>query len=113
MNLMRKPPLGLKAPKAKPNLRYLAKVRKLPCCVCVAFGERQYTPTRAHHVCHDRYSEEKTPDGMAIPLCDDHHQLGGNGKIAIHLEKARWAEVYGKDHDYTAATRDAILGARP
>ncbi len=105
-------PLGQKPPKSKPNPAYLAEVRLRRCCICEAFGEIQYTPTRAHHVFHGRFSKKRTPDEMAIPLCDDHHQLGGNGKIAVHLEKARWAEVYGKDHDYTAATQDAILGAR-
>lgn len=108
MNLANRPPLGLKEPKPKPDPAYLARVRELPCVVCDAFGEPQYTPTTAHHVIHGRFSQRKTPDRMAIPLCADHHQLGGNGKAALHANPALWKRLYGEDHEYTAATQDRL-----
>ena len=110
MNLANRPPLGLKEPKAKPDPRYLARVRELPCCICMAFGEAQITATTAHHPIHDRYSQRKVPDRMAIPLCDGHHQgQWDTTKVAIHREPSKWRRLYGPDHDYIAATQDRLL----
>ena len=93
----------------KKDPAHLARVASLACCICEKFGETQTSPTQVHHVFHSRFSQRKTPDKMAIPLCEGHH-LGhwDNSKIAIHQEKARWAEVYGEDHEYSAATLDKL-----
>ena len=107
-NLARLPPMGMKEPKAAPDPRYLERVRSLPCCICAAYGETQATPTTAHHVIHGRFSQRKTPDAMAIPLCADHHQLGGNGKAAIHANPALWKRLYGEDHEWIAPTQDQL-----
>ena len=112
MNLSNRGPLGLRAPKARPDPAYLARVAQLSCCVCDAFGEYQLSPTQAHHVFHGRFGSRKTPDRMAIPLCEGHHQgQHDDTKLAIHQDKDRWARVYGEDHTYSAATQDKILGA--
>lgn len=106
-------PLGLKEPKPAPDPDYLEAVRKLRCCICEAFGEPQLSRTLAHHVTMGRFSQRRTPDRMAIPLCDGHHQ--GNfdtSKIAIHRSPAEWRRRYGEDWKYTAATQDAIAGDR-
>jgi hypothetical protein len=109
-NLANMPPLGLKATKAAPNPGYLAKVRELPCCICEAFGETQTSETTAHHVTMERFSQRKTPDEMAIPLCWDHHQgQRGSPKIALHESPETWRGLYGFDFDYTPATQDRIL----
>ncbi len=109
-NLANMPPLGQKTRKAKPNPGYLAKVGALPCCVCEAFGEIQTSATTVHHVKHDRFSQRKTPDEMAIPLCADHHQGGmGSPKIALHESPEAWRAKYGADYDFTPATQDRIL----
>lgn len=109
MNLSNRGPLGLRAPKAAQDLAYLARVRGLPCCICEAFGEHQRTPTQAHHVCHGRFSSRKTPDRMAIPLCDGHHQGEfDTTKLAIHQEKAAWLEAYGPDYEWTPQTQDRL-----
>lgn len=110
-NLAGLPPIGPKPPKPAKDPAYLAKVRKLPCCICVAFGGPQLSPTAAHHVIHGRYSQIKSPDRMAIPLCEGHHQgQFDTSKIAIHREPDRWRWEYGLDTDYIAATQDAIAG---
>jgi hypothetical protein len=109
MDLAGRPALGLKAPRGKAAPAYLAAIHGLPCCVCEAFGEVQTSPTEAHHVFHGRFGQSKTPDGMAIPLCDGHHQAKyDQTKLAIHNAKAEWAEAYGMDYDFTAATQDKI-----
>jgi hypothetical protein len=104
MNLMNKPPLGLKAEPAPKNPRYLAAVRELPCCICDAFGEVQQSPTAAHHVFSERWGTDKTPDEDAIPLCWHHHQ----GPMGIHNRKESWVAQYGADRDFTAATQDKL-----
>lgn len=103
-NLAGLPPLGLKQPKAKPNPKYLDRVRELPCCVCQAFGLVQIGPTYAHHPICGRYSQAKVPDIMAIPLCYSHHQ----GDLGIHVDKAAWVQEYGDDRDYILPTQDRL-----
>ncbi len=104
MNLANKPPLGLKQPKTKKDPKHLARVAELPCCICEAFGGPQIGRTYVHHVIHDRFSQEKAPDRMTIPLCYDHHQ----GARGIHTDKSSWRQEYGADHDYIAPTLDKL-----
>ena len=102
-------PLGLKQPKAKPNPDYLARVRELPCVICEAFGELQMSMTTAHHPIHDRFSQRKVPDEMAIPLCDGHHQGQWDmSKLAIHQRPSLWRQTYGADHEYIEVTQDKL-----
>lgn len=90
---------------------YLAAIHELPCCICRAYGEPQLSPTQAHHTICGRFSQKRTPDRQAIPLCEGHHQgLWDDSKIAIHKGKRTWVEAYGPDTDYIAATQDKILG---
>ena len=109
MSLLKRGPLGLKEPKAKPDPEYLKKVRSLSCCVCEAFGEPQLSPTTAHHPIHGRFSQRKVPDRMAIPLCDGHHQGNfDNSKVAVHAEPTKWKRLYGEDHEYVAIVQDKL-----
>ncbi|MBY6005408.1 DUF968 domain-containing protein [Salipiger bermudensis] len=109
MNLMSKPPLGLKPGKAKPDRAYLAAVRALPCCICHEFGMPQNSPTEAHHCIHGRYGTRKAPDGMAIPLCHGHHSgFFDTTKIALHREPLRWRAAYGDDTDWISWTEERI-----
>lgn len=110
MNLMNKPPLGQKLGKAKPDPKYLAKVRELRCCICEAFGLQQLSPTQAHHPICERHGGERVPDHEAIPLCEGCHQgLLDTSKIAIHRDRAEWVRRYGSDREYIAQTQDRIL----
>lgn len=109
MNLANKPPLGLKEPKVKPDLEYLARVRGLPCCACGRYGR-----TEAHH-CRDMpdFNErglyerlpgaaQKSGDHDAIPLCGDCHR-------AFHLRRSEFHARYGRDYGFIPVTR-ANLG---
>ena len=91
--------------------QYMARVHDLPCCVCARFAMVQMSPTEAHHVFHGRFSNRKPDDWNTIPLCRGHH-MGDfdTTKIAIHRRKGQWAELYGEDHTYLAATQKRILG---
>ena len=104
----RRGPLGLKPARVAKDPLYLARVARLPCCVCEAFGEVQDTPTQVHHVICGRFGQRKTPDRMTIPLCAAHHLTGEGGKLAIHSGKEAWVAKYGNDYDFTAATQDRV-----
>lgn len=78
--------------------RYLDAVRQLPCCICGAW------PSSAHHVICGRYSQSKSSDFDAIPLCYQHHQ----GERGIHTDQAAWVARHGPDTRYSEPTRRRI-----
>lgn len=109
MNLTGRAPVPRNPKKHRPSPDYLEAVRRLPCCVCEAFGEAQISLTTAHHWIMGRGGNRRTPDKEAIPLCEGHHQgLFDTSKIAIHREPKAWREAYGADRDYVAVTQDKI-----
>jgi len=88
---------------------YLARVRDLPCIICESFGMQQTSPTTAHHPIMGRGGSRRTPDAMAIPICDGHHQgTFDTRKIALHQTPKAWREAYGPDTDYVAVTQDKL-----
>lgn len=106
MNLMGKPPLGLKAPKPERGtaraMAHLARVKALPCVICWKPG-----PSDARHVFHGRYGSRKASDFETIPLCKSHHQ---DGPDAIHNDKAGWADRYGFDYEFLPVVQDLLAG---
>lgn len=109
MNLMRKPPLGLKRERPAKNAAYLERVRALPCCICHEYGLPQLSPTEAHHVICGRGGNLKTPDIMSIPLCHGHHSGDfDTSKIAIHRQREAWVAEYGPDTDWTSWTQERL-----
>lgn len=104
---------NFKEPKMPKDDVYLKYVRQLPCVICENFEfDKGGPPSNSHHTFCGRYSQEKSPDQNAIPLCPSHHQGfndDGEGKLAIHKCKESWVEQYGPDTDYIDVTRDAVL----
>ena len=99
-----KQPLGLKQPRAAKNRAYLTAVSAMPCWICWEYDLPQTYPTHAHHTICGRFSQHKTPDEQAIPLCWLHHQ----GPEGIHTDKTAWVAKYGPDTDFIARTQDAL-----
>ena len=57
-------------PKATPaELEYLARVKQLPCCLCV--GDEQRTPTEGHHL---KLGNQRIGHFYVIPVCQWHHR---------------------------------------
>lgn len=52
---------------------YMAKVRELPCVLCLKVGTPQETPTAAHHA----FDTAARSDHLTIALCHYHHQGAG------------------------------------
>jgi hypothetical protein len=95
------------------NPERLAAVRRLPCCICWEWGMTQNSPTEAHHCKSGRYSNEKTPDSMAIPLCHSHHNKlrpypGDEEKLGYHNGQETWERYYGPDTDWISWTEKRI-----
>lgn len=65
--------------------RHLARVKELPCCICLP--DEQKTPTEVHHLLQGgrRISHYHT-----IPLCRDHHN--DVSKYSIMM-RALWVQV--------------------
>ena len=102
---------NFKEPKEPKDPAYLEAVSKLPCCVCEKHHEFQASWVEVHHTICGRFSQRKTADRKAIPLCDGHH-MGklDTDKLAIHNGKDPWVEKYGLDTDYIETTQKRILG---
>lgn len=80
---VKKPSAEEKREKAEPG--YLAKIRKLPCCVC-----DEPAPSHAHHLkCFDpnRGMGTKVPNRWTVPLCIECH-IHGVEKIGSRQEAA-------------------------
>jgi len=54
------------------NPRYLAWIRKQPCCVCRSTRSIEASHTGPHGI------GQKSPDSSAIPLCAKHHRTGAD-----------------------------------
>lgn len=64
----------------------MARVRALPCVVCVTMGMAQKTPTAAHHIESVR---DDVSDFATAALCHDHHQ----GPLGVHGLSRRGFEM--------------------
>lgn len=107
MNLMGKPPLGLKPdPPTPAEIRaakeHMARVKALPCVICGRAG-----PSDAHHCICGRFGTRRASDWQVIPLCKDCHQ---DGPEAIHRGKASWVARNGPDHEYLPVVADMLAG---
>jgi len=100
MNFAQRPPMGLKAGKAKPNKAHLALVAALPCVCCGSW------PVEVHHCICGRYGQRRASDEQTIPLCVNHHR----GPDGIHTRRAWWVETFGQDTDYLPIVADALAG---
>ena len=106
MNIMGKPPLGLKEGRPKNGTAagraHMNRVKQLPCVCC-----HRPPPSDAHHCFHGRYGSGKSSDFAVIPLCRQCHQEGPD---SIHQNKNGWRELNGSDFDYIPVVADMLAG---
>lgn len=78
---------------------HLARIRKLPCCVC---GNKSVP----HHIRDGSAGAgQKASDYETIPLCDYHH-TGAQGFHIIGRET--WEKVYGLQRDHLKNTLELL-----
>lgn len=73
--------------KATPEEKaYMARLKNLPCCVCLP--EEQKTPTECHHI---TLGSRRIGNFFCLPLCREHHQKVH--LLGIVLVKRLWRLV--------------------
>ncbi|ECC1660270.1 DUF968 domain-containing protein [Salmonella enterica subsp. salamae] len=74
---------------------WISRVAALGCIVCknLGFGE---TPAEIHHVRTGQGAGQRADHRKTIPLCHQHHRVGGHG-VAIHAGKKTWEQKYGSE----------------
>ena len=92
----------LNSAEGKAEAAHMRRVKQLPCVIC-----DMPPPSDAHHVFHGRYGNRKPSGYSTIPLCKECHT---DGPLAIHNDKAGWAERNGFDHEFIAVTADMLAG---
>lgn len=85
------------------------KLASLGCIVCrvMHFG---YSPAEIHHIRHGAGAGQKSHYSTAIPLCPNHHRLGGHG-IAIHAGRRAFEANVGLDEVGLLELTTQYLGA--
>lgn len=118
-DMARRGPLGLKPAKVKNGTKagraYMARIRALPCIICVEWEMHQNSPTEAHHPKSGRYGQRKESDFKTLPLCHSHHNKlrpypGDDDKIGFHNAQETWEALYGLDHEWLDKVADMLAG---
>lgn len=89
------------APKAERE--HMGLVAGLCCVVCrnLGYGE---SPAEVHHVRFLAGGGQRSGNLETIPLCPQHHRLGGYG-VAIHAGQHEWERRYGSEAELLSQTK--------
>lgn len=74
---------------------WLSRVAALGCIVCKNLGLGEM-PAEIHHVRTGQGIGQRADHRKTIPLCQQHHRVGGHG-VAIHAGKKTWEQKYGSE----------------
>ncbi len=69
--------------------QYMSDVAELGCVIC-------QRPAEIHHITTGVGMGQRASNHDIIPLCPDHHRLGGHG-VAIHAGKQTWEKKHGTE----------------
>lgn len=74
---------------------HLNKLSDMGCIVCrnVGYGD---SPAEIHHLRKGCGAGQRASNYRAIPLCPQHHRLGGYG-VAIHAGQKEWEKNFGTE----------------
>lgn len=79
----------------KAERQHYDKLSSIGCIVCRHLGYG-FSPCEIHHIRHTAGAGQKSHYTEAIPLCANHHRLGGYG-VAIHAGIAGFEANVGLD----------------
>jgi hypothetical protein len=87
----------------KAEREHMGVVAGLYCVVCrnLRLGE---SPAEVHHVRYLAGGGQRSGNMDAIPLCPNHHRLGGYG-VAIHAGQETWERNFGTEAELLEQTR--------
>jgi hypothetical protein len=81
---------------------HMGAVAGLCCIVCRNLGYGD-SPAEVHHVRYLAGGGQRSGNLDTIPLCPQHHRLGGYG-VAIHAGREEWERRYGTEAELLAQT---------
>lgn len=79
----------------KAESQHLDKVAQLGCFACNCMGYFD-SPAEIHHIRTGIGKGQRASNYQAIPLCPQHHRLGGHG-VAIHAGQKTWEAEFGTE----------------
>ena len=91
--------------------RHLARVKALSCAVCELRGERQFSPTEAHHIKRDPFTgrflgaSQKGNAYTTIPLCSHRHHWNG---VHVGMGSREFERRYGNELDLLQRTYERL-----
>jgi Recombination enhancement, RecA-dependent nuclease len=101
---MRRSGIKAKTKKAsKADREHMGIVAGLCCIVCRNLGLGD-SPAEVHHVRYLAGGGQRSSNLDTLPLCPNHHRLGGFG-VAIHAGRKTWESKYGTEADLLAQTK--------
>lgn len=85
------------------NRAHLERMAALGCIVCRRQGYGK-TPAEIHHLRANQGMGQRASDFEAIPLCPQHHRLGGHG-VAYHAGRQAFEARYGTERELLDVVR--------
>lgn len=87
----------------KAEREHMGIVAGLCCIVCRNLGYGD-SPAEVHHVRYLAGGGQRSSNMDTIPLCPNHHRLGGYG-VAFHAGPEVWQQRYGDEADLLEQVR--------
>lgn len=91
----------------KTEREHMTRVAALCCIVCRNAGLGD-SPAELHHIGNGTIGK-KASNHEVIPLCPNHHRLGGHG-VAVHAGRKAFEANYGTERELLAQTLREIDG---
>lgn len=88
--------------------QYRERLVMVGCIVCRNLGFLD-SPAEIHHLRNGRGMAQRSNDENAIPLCPQHHRLGGLG-VAFHAGKESWESMHGTERQLLEQVKAILNG---
>ena len=86
---------------------YLAEVKSVPCVLCRLLGQRQETPTEAHHIREGQGMSQRASDWLTVAVCRSCHREN----LGIHGDRTLLRIAKVSELDLLALTIEAVVEA--
>jgi hypothetical protein len=87
----------------KAERQHLQRLAELGCCAGVPRGTWCGSPAEIHHI-RTGQGLKRASHFEAIPLCPEHHRIGGYG-TAFHAGARAWQEAHGSELEHLEMVR--------
>lgn len=84
---------------------YIAEVKSLPCVLCTLLGQRQESPTEAHHPRTGQGMAQRANDFLVAALCVQCHR----GRLGVHGDRTLLRLAKVDEMTLVALTVEAVF----